>query len=262
MHHLNTKDIGDDSKYGHNWKGIYAPTAGEVAALTSKYMVSPILWAHGRRLGENFRLAEWLALDIDHGMPLDEGIKIFERYIHVIGTTKSHQKDKKGVTCDRFRVFIRLTDQCRSRVDYEATTRAWIKKYGADTSCTDSARMYAPCKIVVCKGHGKTVDIVDGAALAAAERKKAKRIAIHEAKMREAYGPAGMLPGNIQLMLDTGVSGSRTNAAFKVACCLKRVGYMKDEAFTKIWGSAIPRDNDSECRKNVQEQVDSAWKKA
>jgi len=47
-----------------------------------------------------------LAFDIDDGMTLDEAKELLKYYRYIIYTTKSHQKEKNGVICDRFRIII------------------------------------------------------------------------------------------------------------------------------------------------------------
>ena len=47
-----------------------------------------------------------LILDIDDGMSIEEVQTILEHHRYLIYTTKSHQKEKKGVICDRFRLII------------------------------------------------------------------------------------------------------------------------------------------------------------
>lgn len=47
-----------------------------------------------------------LIFDIDDGMTLQEAKDMFFKYKYLIATTKSHQKDKKGIVCDRFRLIL------------------------------------------------------------------------------------------------------------------------------------------------------------
>ena len=47
-----------------------------------------------------------IGLDIDEGMTLEEAKERMSQYVYLIYTTKSHQKEKNGIVCDRFRVLI------------------------------------------------------------------------------------------------------------------------------------------------------------
>ena len=47
-----------------------------------------------------------IAWDIDEGMTVDEMEFILSNYVYILYTTKSHQKEKNGIICDRFRVIM------------------------------------------------------------------------------------------------------------------------------------------------------------
>ena len=47
-----------------------------------------------------------IAWDIDEGMSIHNMETILEDYQYLLYTTKSHQKDKNGIVCDRFRVVM------------------------------------------------------------------------------------------------------------------------------------------------------------
>lgn len=47
-----------------------------------------------------------LILDIDDGLTISEARKRFKRYKYFLCTTKSHQIEKKGLKCDRFRIIL------------------------------------------------------------------------------------------------------------------------------------------------------------
>lgn len=49
-----------------------------------------------------------LILDIDSDCNIEQAKQIFSKFEFFLITTKSHQKDKNGLICDRFRVFIPL----------------------------------------------------------------------------------------------------------------------------------------------------------
>lgn len=51
-----------------------------------------------------------LIFDIDDGMSIDEAKYKFRKFTYLIVTTKSHQKNKKGKVCDRFRVILPATN--------------------------------------------------------------------------------------------------------------------------------------------------------
>jgi len=47
-----------------------------------------------------------IGIDVDNGITLQETIEKLKDYVYLIYTTKSHQKDKGGLVCDRFRILL------------------------------------------------------------------------------------------------------------------------------------------------------------
>jgi len=47
-----------------------------------------------------------IAWDLDEGMTLKEAKETLKDYVYLMYTTKSHQKDKNGIICDRFRILM------------------------------------------------------------------------------------------------------------------------------------------------------------
>lgn len=66
----------------------------------------PYLYVDGikRKSSWNNDLQNLLIFDIDDGMSIDEARKLFNKYTYLIATTKSHQQEKKGTVCDRYRI--------------------------------------------------------------------------------------------------------------------------------------------------------------
>lgn len=111
---------------------------------------SGIVWHGGRRKAEAFAFSDWAVLDFDSGeMTLREAVNTFQDCIHVIGTTKSHQKDKGGTTCDRFRVAVPWVYRIVDKVTYQYNIATLTRKYPADTQCKDLARLFFPCPEIV-----------------------------------------------------------------------------------------------------------------
>jgi len=47
-----------------------------------------------------------IAFDIDDGMTIEEAKETLQDYTYILYTTKSHQKEKNGIVCDRFRIVM------------------------------------------------------------------------------------------------------------------------------------------------------------
>ena len=129
-------------------------------AITSRVW-SPACFAGGVRLEKNFLGAHICALDFDApNTPLDCAIQQFKNYSHIIGTTKSHQKEKNGVTCDRYRVVLWFDRLATDLAEYKHNMTLQISTYYADKACKDGARFFFPCKeIVSSNGNGVTIKI-------------------------------------------------------------------------------------------------------
>lgn len=69
---------------------------------------SPFRFIGRKKVSENWNNSQQnlLILDIDDGLTIIEAKETFKDYKYLIATTKSHQKEKSGKVCDRFRVIL------------------------------------------------------------------------------------------------------------------------------------------------------------
>jgi hypothetical protein len=130
-----------------------------VAKLICEFAWSPIVWVGGRRKADSFGAALWCALDFDDGtytlaQAMDDVTQA--GLTHVIGTTKSHGKEKDSApACDRFRMLLRFDRVVDSRALYERVMRAAMDDFaGSDKSCKDAARFFFPCVDIVSAAKG------------------------------------------------------------------------------------------------------------
>ena len=70
---------------------------------------SPFIFENNTKKSENWNNSKQniLILDVDDGMSIVDAKNLFKEYQYFICTTKSHQKEKKGKVCDRFRVILK-----------------------------------------------------------------------------------------------------------------------------------------------------------
>jgi hypothetical protein len=107
------------------------------------------------RFKDNYRNAKnWLGgntmliYDIDDGMSIDEAQSMFLDTACAIMPTKSHRKEKNGIICDRFRIFIPLekpidfTDEKRFKRIMNNVGEAF--KLTFDKATVDPSRMFYP----------------------------------------------------------------------------------------------------------------------
>lgn len=115
--YLNTPLEGDDLKLNENmWitaKPYYKNKNIKFEQLhrmvSSDYrQYSPFLFKDKTKKSENWNNDNQniLILDIDDGLTIDKAKEIFKCFKYFICTTKSHQKEKKGLVCDRFRIIL------------------------------------------------------------------------------------------------------------------------------------------------------------
>lgn len=138
----------------------YTDTQVEVNFDEIPNIVTQKLWSPFKFRGDqktersknNFVSCQILVLDIDDGIRIEDAIAELEarNLTFIIGTTKSHQKEKNGKVCDRFRVILPLNTEITSEAEYLAT---WHKAKSIfpqiDNSCKDVARFYFPCSAIV-----------------------------------------------------------------------------------------------------------------
>ena len=116
---------------------------GEVLKTEMNY--SPFIYDKNYRLEINSILEECntIMLDFDDGLTIEEAKELFKDYMHIIATTKSHQKEKNNHVCDRFRLILPLEKPLNTTIDeYKETMAFIILKYGNDKACKDIARFY------------------------------------------------------------------------------------------------------------------------
>jgi hypothetical protein len=95
------------------------------------------------RAKENFISSDFLWLDVDGGMSLDDfrALPDFQDSHHIIVTSRNHKKDKKGTTCDRFHVFFPV-DTIHDQAELEWKLKAMLEAYPwADKAATDATRL-------------------------------------------------------------------------------------------------------------------------
>lgn len=91
---------------------------------------SPFIFKENTKKSENWsnELQQLIILDIDDGLSILEAKEIFKEYQYLICTTKSHLVEKKGLSCDRFRVILQSEDIPKGD-DYFVFTRGLENKY-------------------------------------------------------------------------------------------------------------------------------------
>lgn len=183
---------------------------------------SPSIFHSNYRTKANFISTELLVLDVDEGLSFDDAEKAFAKYKYIIATTKSHQVEKNGITCDRYRVILFLEAPITDSATYEATWQSIYNEFPfIDKACKDSSRFFYKCiGIRSYKEKGDLVKIVS------AQPRKYDNT-VHDMK--------GFYPSSYLYAKNWGLAkGGRNNAIFRISCELFRCGYNEDEVFNLI----------------------------
>lgn len=128
----------------------------EMAELCLKNNFSPGIYKDGKRCLANFEKAYCIGLDIDNDgklkpgrkvatpkMSIEEAKEVFKDYTHLILPSRSHQKMKDGVVCDRFRVILFFSEPITDLDTFYATWHWCESKWPAiDHQCKDPSRGY------------------------------------------------------------------------------------------------------------------------
>lgn len=98
-----------------------------------------------------------LILDIDDGMTISDIQILLEHHTYLIYTTKSHQKDKHGLICDRFRLIIPAENIPRDDTVYFTMLRLLRHRFKSDKQTeTKSAGFLGNSNAKVYKNKGRT----------------------------------------------------------------------------------------------------------
>lgn len=135
----------NDEKNSHGFERKEVSWFDLLDVVTMGKAYAPAGFKEGHRKNENY-LGDTnvVFLDIDDGMTVIEAQTVFKDLKCFTFTTRSHQKDKKGKVCDRFRVAIKLDKPINLDVsEYKIAMQAIFDFFGnVDRATKDPARFY------------------------------------------------------------------------------------------------------------------------
>lgn len=221
---------------------------------------SPIVWRHGVRHRDNFISCAYLALDFDDGQwTLDSTEKWLADtgYAAIIGTSKSHQIEKKtpaGVVqpaVDRFRLVIPFASPIEDRDLYEYNIRQVMQDIPTDPSCKDAARYFFPCKKITFTRQGKRFPCItskdDPGYLESLKIEKAMN---ERVKNKAAQG---IVPGNILMQIHNGQdAGGRHKLCYRIGAQMKRAGFDTDTTINLICQGPLAEIGIDDVRRAVE----------
>lgn len=179
---------------------------------------SPCVWQNNNRLSSEFESAHFLVLDFDDDGPetMAEVNHTLRDHKRIIATTKSHQKPKNGLVCDRYRLIIPFERPIYDYAIYKSTYLQALKRfYWADQACHDGARFFFPCNKIVC-----------------VDRESEYSWEIYQGDKPQVYIPppvTGKIPGWILAFINDGDLGGRSPSrnlrVFQVCAEMFRQGF-------------------------------------
>lgn len=205
---------------------------------------SPIVWKQGVRHRGNYISCRYLALDFDDGRWTIEKTKDWlanNAYAGIIGTSKSHQKEKKTAAgkvqeaCDRFRLVIPFVETITDIDLYEYNMRQVMAAIPVDPSCKDGARYFFPCKEIVYAAGGGHFPCVNTKEDAGYIKEKQNEKAQNE-KMKE-MASSGLIPAWVLTTVMSGIGPyGRHKLCYRIGAQMTRCGF-DTEMITNLIGT-------------------------
>lgn len=128
-------------------KRIDLTSLEEVTQHIKKYLWSPICFKGNYRSSSGFLSSDFLVLDIDKGLEIQEAQTRLKGLSYIIAPTRSHRIPKKNSSpCDRFRLIVPLSKPINNAEEYKKILRSFKEQYipEADDNALDAARFFYP----------------------------------------------------------------------------------------------------------------------
>ncbi len=249
--HPNTANLGNHAYYSKGF--IVRPSLHlkQISTWITAQLNSPIIWTYGIRKEANFQSSSFCVLDVDDGPCLEDAVKTFADYAHILGTTKSHQKDKGGKVRDRYRVFIQTECKLVKAPVYKHMNELLARQYGGDMQAVGAHMSFMPLReIISVRDKGMLLPIIDPPPVVTFKPK---------INSNTTYSGSRQIPRYVRDYLEIGpADGERNLTAFKVASGLSRTGFHEDEIVGIILDSRIPLDRSERVEREIRSAVRNA----
>ncbi|MGK7957457.1 MAG: PriCT-2 domain-containing protein [Crocosphaera sp.] len=180
-HHSN-KQVENPRYYRDGFKAKQLTLEGLAEVVKQGYAVSFSTYKDNKRSKANFIESQLIGVDIDAPeLSLQDALKLpfVQKYCKFIYTTASHQKEKNGVICDRYRLVFQISQPLTDIGEVEQLIRLVCESVGGyDKSALDASRFWA--------GNNKAeIHWLNGADLPLSLIEEAQKKAKLEAQERE-----------------------------------------------------------------------------
>jgi hypothetical protein len=132
-----------------NTKGIrVALNSNDILLFILSHMYSAVKFRQNVRKKSNFVETNIIVLDIDSAQDKNRSIKDISNELknlnHIIAPTKSHQTDKGGIVCDRYRILLFTERNIDNVKKYELMLKTIADKYSLnyDKVAKDAGRLF------------------------------------------------------------------------------------------------------------------------
>lgn len=234
------------------------PKFSMIREQVSRFTWSPIIYKENTRKQANFLKSVIIALDFDDGeMTLAQAVdNYFCDVRHIIGTTRSHQLEKNGIICDRFRVILQLERPVTTAREYRWQMKCAVKKYPIDPQATDAARLFYPCNEIVSVSDGELWEVYEVPSWFEDVKKFENRLKPFEASK--------IVPSAVTIKLSRQImKGERNAYFFGVGMDLMTCGFTLDETKAMVMASnAIkPHLADAACIAGIMNTITCLYKR-
>lgn len=250
------------SNIGAGFKVYEGSSILAIKTIVQQYTWSPIIWRDGYRKASNFICAHYLGLDFENPeVSIDDIERSYCDTWHIIGTTKSHQKQKGDQEpCDRFRLVLRLERPITSLEEYKYNTTTHIERLGADPSGNDGARIFHKCSDIIWVLTDP--DLFDEPVLPMPEKPSVPKSEIYAAKAKYHHSYGRMTTYARTWLLNEIPIGQRSVTVFILGKELCRAGLTYEDSINRILASPTysGRQIDPDILRKIYEQVSAGFK--
>ncbi len=255
-----TISISKDLTKGYKTKVVPFSLLHEVIC-NPNYCYSMSSFKNGHRKQANAHRGQTLLIfDVDDGLKLKTAQAMFNNYKCMTAETKSHQKDKHGIVCDRFRlIFVMDRKIDLSPDDFKQFMKNMAEKLGIK-DLVDSAALEVGRGFYGANGNhwysdnDKLIETAD--CIPSTQKEQDRKVMLNSSGI-------GSTQGVERYLLEEAIAGNRSNTIIKYAFFLQSSGYSYEDASDKVveFNSKLPepitrRELDNTCLKSLKRKYD------
>ena len=220
-------------------------TVKDLCSIILEYTWSPIVFNNNKRLGSNFMYSDLCVLDVDNDKidipvcTIEQAKEEFCDCKVIIGTTRNHQRSKKGGPIeDRYRVIMAWDKRIHDADQYRASIESMRNLFDfVDKSAVDPGRQFFPCKeIVWVQAEGETIPVQD-------INVRAHKSQVNFERIKSASRP--IPPHIIDFLVDGKIfAGGRNNAIYHASQALLQKGITLTDALQLITEAPFDKSTD------------------